>query len=116
MSGSGSKWTNSGDFYVGNAGTGSLIVESGGSLSNVTSVIASASGSTGTATVTGSASQWINSADLRVGGGGTGALTISDGGTASVGSAAFVGTYGGSNGTLSIESGGTLSSAYGYIG
>jgi len=82
VTGTGSKWTNSGALFVGNAGTGALTISNGGSVSNTTGYIGdnsyhTATG-TGTVIVTGSTSTWTNSDALSIGASGTGTLTISD--------------------------------------
>ena len=80
VTGTGSKWTNSGDLYVGNYGTGTLRIEAGGQVSNSTGYLGYNSGSSGTATVTGAGSKWTNSGSLYVGNSGSGTLHIRDGG------------------------------------
>ncbi len=75
VSGAGSKWTNSGDYYVGRSGNGTLAIESrrGHQLSGY---LGYNSGSTGTATITGTGSQWTTMDRLYVGNSGSGMLTI----------------------------------------
>ena len=113
VTGSGSKWTNSGNLQVGSNGTGFLTVSNGGLVSDVRGYIATWGGSSGTATVTGAGSQWINSDNLYIGGyfgNGAGALTIQNNGMVSA-AATFVGDQSGSSGRLTIQSGGVLSDA-----
>ncbi len=109
VTGVGSTWNNSGEFHIGRAGTGTLNVESGGTVSSGKGYIATLSGSTGTVTVTGAGSQWNNSGDLSVGGsdtatGGNGSLSIMDSGLVYVGGMTRLWA----NGSLTLDSGGTL--------
>jgi T5SS/PEP-CTERM-associated repeat protein len=126
VSGTGSTWTNSGDLMVaGNlsggtvgAGTGTLNVLAGGSVTDVNGiigefgVIGTSAASNGTATVKGSGSKWTNSGNLTIGQGGTGVLTIGDsvspGGTVTVGGVVTIARDAGSVGTLNLLTGGVL--------
>ena len=87
VTGTGSKWSNSSDLYVGDFGTGILNIETGGQVSNATCFLGYNSGSSGTVTVTGIGSKWTNSANLFVGYNGSGTLTVNEGGTVVVGGA-----------------------------
>jgi T5SS/PEP-CTERM-associated repeat protein len=83
VTGAGSLWTNTGNLYVGNFGSGnSLVISNGGTVLNAMGYIGSASTATGNlVTVTGSNSSWINSGDLYVGyAGQSNRLVISNGG------------------------------------
>jgi len=82
VTGSGSQWNNSNNFFVGHSGSGTLNVEAGGLVSNTNGFIGFNSGSTGVATVTGSGSQW-NSNFLEVGRSGNGTLNVQAGGLVS---------------------------------
>ncbi|WP_426535639.1 autotransporter outer membrane beta-barrel domain-containing protein [Bradyrhizobium sp. McL0615] len=138
VDGAGSTWTNSSDFYVGHAGTGTLTIRNGGAVSNVYGFIGNFAGATGAVTVDGAGSSWAN-ADLNVGATGSGMLTIRNGGAvtnaygvigADAGSIGVVTVdaagstwtnsgdlhigYTGS-GTLTIRNGGTVSNGYGVI-
>ena len=62
VTGIGSKWTNSSDFYVGRNGRGTLRIEAGGQISNTTGHV----GTNSTATVSGIGSKWINSGPLYI--------------------------------------------------
>lgn len=78
-----------GRLWVGDAGTGMLIIENGGKVaSNIGEIGLSPTG-IGTVAVTGTGSQWTNDLDLYVGNSGKGTLTISAGGSVS-NNAAFV--------------------------
>ncbi|WP_176141656.1 autotransporter-associated beta strand repeat-containing protein [Sphingopyxis flava] len=92
ISGPGSTWTGIRTqattfpaIYVGNAGTGSLTVENGGSILNMSAVhVGREAGGNGTVTVTG-ANSYLRSGEFYIGGAnssltGTGALLISNGG------------------------------------
>ena len=58
VTGTGSRWTNSDGLTVGNYGSGTLMIENGGTVSDSSGDIARHSGSTGTVTVTGAGSTW----------------------------------------------------------
>jgi autotransporter-associated beta strand protein/T5SS/PEP-CTERM-associated repeat protein len=90
---------------TGDAGTFNV---NGGSVTNTTSILGSAAGSVGTATV--SSGMWATSSNLLVGGAGTGTLTMNGGlvtvgGTLSQGGASTINLNAG--GTLQIGVGGT---------
>ena len=140
VTGTGSTWTTTSTLRVGSSGTGTLNIESGGTVDSSTGLVASLTGSVGTATVTGAGSSWSNSSTLDVGNDGGGTLNVENGGSVSspsgyignvlgsVGTATVTGTgsswtnsiilsdgnYG--TGTLNVESGGSVSDASGYIG
>lgn len=71
---------------VGDAGSGILLIENGGVVTNVDGEVGKVSGATGVVTVQGTGSVWANTGALTVGGAGTGTLTIADGGALQVGS------------------------------
>jgi T5SS/PEP-CTERM-associated repeat protein/autotransporter-associated beta strand protein len=130
ITGTGSKWTMSGDLYVGNSMNGSIRIENGGEVRNMIGNLGYTPGFTGDAVVTGTNSKWTNIGNLNIGNTGSGTLNIDGGGqvsdltaylgnnAGSVGSAIvsgtnskwshssnlYVGNYG--NGSLSIDAGG----------
>ncbi|UFS78561.1 autotransporter domain-containing protein [Tardiphaga sp. 37S4] len=106
VDGAGSAWTNSGDLFVGQDGTGTLTIRNGGKVSNVTGDLGVNAGTTGTATVDGAGSAWTNSGDLIVGDSGTGTLTIRNGGTVS-NVAGYLGSLAGSTGTVTVDGAGS---------
>ncbi|PJG52832.1 autotransporter outer membrane beta-barrel domain-containing protein [Bradyrhizobium forestalis] len=140
VAGAGSSWTNAGTLSVGEAGTGTLTIASGGTVSNTTAVIGASSGATGTVTVTGTGSSWTNAGNLTVGQDGSGTLAIAGGAVvsnavgaigANAGSAGTVTVSGAGSswtnstilyvgqsgtGTLTISGGATVSSVIGLIG
>ena len=79
ITGSGSKWTNSGTLVVGASGTGTLTIGAGGQLINYSGYVGNNFGSSGSATVTGAGSKWTNSSSLYIGNYGNGTLTVADG-------------------------------------
>jgi len=135
-----SPWNVGGDLTVGDVGTGTLLVENGGIVSNIYGYIGKNSGSTGSVTVSGAGSQWNNSDNLYVGVSGTGTLLVENGGIVSsrngiIGSVSgstcsvtvrgagsqwnnsgtlYVGGFG--TGTLLVENSGIVSSRDGIIG
>lgn len=105
VDGAGSNWTNTFNLFVGEAGDGSLTINNGGTVSNMTGFIGYVSGVTGTVTVDGAGSSWINSSSIKVGNSGDGTLTISNGGAVIVDSGngtISVANFGASTGTLNI--------------
>ncbi|MGF7053652.1 outer membrane autotransporter protein [Bosea sp. OAE752] len=131
-----------GNLTFGWSNPGDLVIQNGGTLSNVEGVIGYGVGSVGSVTVSGPGSTWTNSGNLYVGGSETsnGTLTIQNGGKASnlnggvgygVGSVGSVTVSGpgstwtnagvlyvgaGGVGTLTIQGGGKVSSGYSMIG
>ncbi len=88
VSGLGSKWTNSGNLFLGYQGydaSGRLIIENGGEVSNQIGYIGYAGlwGGNGEATVRGTGSKWTNAGNLYVGYKGYGKLLIEQGGQVS---------------------------------
>ncbi|BBN54149.1 hypothetical protein TRE132_22740 [Pseudomonas chlororaphis subsp. aurantiaca] len=148
VSGQGSSWTNRdpqdannpGSLFIGSAGTGTLVIEDGGRVSNDRGFIGYTTQGSGAVTVTGQGSLWDNASHLFVGNQGQARLDIRDGGTVTnlngiLGSGAggrgdasvsgpgatwtnqgdlYVGEHG--TGTLAIDNGGTVTSAMSVIG
>lgn len=103
VTGAGSTWTNSSDFYVGRFGQGTLNIEAGGQVSNVgRGVIGSQDNSVGTATVSGTGSTWTNAFQLIVGEFGQGTLNIEAGGQVSNVGSGVIGNFDGSAGTATV--------------
>jgi fibronectin-binding autotransporter adhesin len=80
VTGTGSRWTNTGTLYVGYSGSGTLTIELGGQVNAQNGYIGLFSNSTSTAVITGVGSKWINSNSLTVGNSGNGTLQIFGGG------------------------------------
>ncbi|MEJ1973352.1 MAG: hypothetical protein WDM96_13090 [Lacunisphaera sp.] len=73
VSGATSSWTNSGNILVGDAGSGTLTISNGGTVtSSGLSIIGKSATGSGSASVDGIGSSWINDGDLYVGNGRTG--------------------------------------------
>ncbi len=109
VDGTGSTWTNSGEFYVGYNGSGTLSITNGGTvISGDPNYIGYNSGSTGVVTVSDSGSTWTSKTDLYIGYSGSGTLNITSGGSVTVAGTTYVGYNDGStatiNGTLTIAS------------
>jgi T5SS/PEP-CTERM-associated repeat protein len=114
IDGTGSSWTDSGDLYIANSGSGSMTVSNGGSVENgiaeFGASIANNAGSIGSVTVTGSTSTWSDDGDLYVGNSGAGTLTISNGGSvtsANIVSGAVIGNNAGAAGTVTVTGNGS---------
>jgi T5SS/PEP-CTERM-associated repeat protein/autotransporter-associated beta strand protein len=86
---------------VGPNGTGTLTIQTGGTLNTSSGTVGNLPGGLGTVTVTGAGSNWSNAAGVVVGGQGTGTLTIQDGGTVT-GGGGSVGQSAGSTGTVTV--------------
>ena len=133
VTGANSRWANSSSLFVGDGGNGTLTISAGGTVTaGGNSVIANATPSTSSATVTGTNSSWTSTGNLAVGNSGKGTLRIEAAGQVSsaIGTIAknasstsqatvtgadsrwtntgafFVGDAG--NGTLTISDGGTV--------
>ncbi|WP_325960790.1 autotransporter domain-containing protein [Serratia ureilytica] len=113
LSGSGSRWETSDSFYVGRYGSGSLLIENGGTLVTAsdrgTNVIALAPQSRGSVRVTGQGSLWQAGKYLYIGNQGDGSLTVDSGGQVIVQQDATLGTWKEGSGTLTVENGGRFS-------
>ncbi|MGO4677881.1 autotransporter outer membrane beta-barrel domain-containing protein [Bosea sp. 2YAB26] len=110
VTGPNSSWTNgiSGGLNIGSLGTGTLTIENGGRVINITvdnaPNIGNGPGSQGMVTVTGQGSTWINSLELNIGNFGTGALTLADGGAVTA-PTVVIAARSGAVGTLNIGAG-----------
>jgi len=78
VTGAGSQFTSSSDFFIGNGGQGSLTIAAGAAVSDVNATVGALAGSTGNVLVDGGS--WTNSGSLDIGTGGTGVVTIKDNG------------------------------------
>ena len=114
ITGLGSSWVNTGDFFVAhNTGsTGTVTISDGATVSDVQGLLGDLVGSNGTLTVTGSGSLWSSSSDVNVGRFGTGTLTIADGGRTE-GNRGFIGNEAGSSGTAVVTGTGSVWSTVG---
>ncbi|MBX3416979.1 MAG: PEP-CTERM sorting domain-containing protein [Pirellulaceae bacterium] len=106
VSGANAVWNNSGNVWIGELGTGTLTVSSGGVFSNFNGIVGSTSSANGTATVSGAGSEWNNSGSLTVGGSGTGTLNVQSAGVVTS-TNGVVGLSGGSTGTATIAGAGS---------
>ena len=90
------------NLIVGSNGTGMLVIQNGGTLTDIGGFVGNLPGSQGTVTVSGAGSTWTNIGTLVVGGLGTGTLTIQNGGTVNSGGGGSVGLSAGSTGTVTV--------------
>jgi fibronectin-binding autotransporter adhesin len=134
-----SSWEiDAGNLTVGDAGTGSLLIEAGGTVRNQHGFIGNEEGSAGKAVVTGEGSAWISDGGLWVGNAGSGVLEVRDGGVVGsiegvvgnvgdgtvlvdgagsrwdIGGTLAVGNLG--SGQVTLGNGGVVTSMYGAIG
>lgn len=113
VSGSGSKWTSTGNIYVGNGGNGTLNVQNGAVVAAVDGYVSTLTGSTSTLLVSG-ASAAMNLSGVFIAGysAGTNAtVTLSNGGQIS-GLQGTLGDLAGSSGSMSISGSGSKWSAF----
>ena len=87
---------------VGQNGTGILVIQNGGTLTDFGGFVGNLPGSQGTVTVSGAGSTWTNIGTVVVGGLGTGTLTIQNGGVVGSGGGGSVGLSVGSIGTVTV--------------
>lgn len=105
VTGAGSALTSTGignQVLIGNSGTGSLQIASGGAVNDAFGIIGSNIGAAGSATVDGPGSQWNNTGYLAIGAAGNGSLTISNGGVVIDGAGGFVGSAVAGTGAVSV--------------
>jgi T5SS/PEP-CTERM-associated repeat protein len=117
VSGVGSTWTSTGTITVGADAdaTGTLSIEDGGQVGNVTGVVGNQVANTGTVTVTGADSAWTNSGTLTVGFAGSGTLDI-EGGAAVTSGGGIIGRAGGSDGDVTLSDPGSTWTVNGNLG
>jgi T5SS/PEP-CTERM-associated repeat protein len=85
-----------------------LVIQNGGTLTDIGGFIGSLPGGQGTVTVSGADSRWTNFGTVVVGGLGTGTLTIQNGGVVNSGGGGSVGLAAGSTGTVTVTGPGSL--------
>ncbi len=109
VSGSGSAWNNSGALLVGRAGTGTLNIENGGTVTNQSyGYLGLGETTTGTVNVTGAGSVWNNQSELHIGRFGSGILNVENGATVSNVSEGYLGYAIGSTGTVNVTGPGSV--------
>ena len=89
--------TDTGRFFIGNSGTGSVTISAGAVVNSRIGIIGRNAGSVGTVVVTGAGSKWSNTNTL-IGQSGTGSLTV-QGGTRLPPAEVTLGVQTGSQGT-----------------
>lgn len=95
-------WTNSGTLTVGNAGTGSLLIEHIGTVTSDAAVLGFGGTGNGSVTVDNFQNTWTNSGTLLVGRSGTGSLAV-NAGLVTVEGITYTGFYGGSTGSINLS-------------
>jgi len=108
VSGTGSRWTNSGELRVGNDGSrNQLVVSNGGTVINAAGFIGvNATANNNVAVVTGTNSLWTNSGSLYVGYFGSGnQLVVSNGGVVANGGDGSLGNQSGANFNTALVTG-----------
>ncbi|WP_322883871.1 autotransporter domain-containing protein [Microvirga lotononidis] len=118
FSGSVPSWSVGGELRIGWSGTGTVLIENGGSVDSGEGILGRRQGSSGTATVRGAGSSWTNTW-LQVGMEGVGTLNIENGGVVHS-DRSFVGLFSTGFGTIVVNGTGTRwdsSELYvGYLG
>jgi fibronectin-binding autotransporter adhesin len=105
VTGSGSRWINNNDLYVGYEGVGTLCIEAGGQVNTSSyAYVGPTFGSSGTITVSGTGSKWTSGSLLEVG---SGTLRIEAGGQVN-NPAAYLGSRSGSSGTATVTGAGSV--------
>ena len=108
VTGAGSIWKTYGDSIVGDAGSGTLVIEAGGRVyTALDGKLGRYTHSSGVATVTGAGSAWIVGT-LHVGGSGKGTLTISEGGLVEVPWGLTIDSNSSGNSFINMATGGML--------
>ncbi|MGB3432542.1 autotransporter-associated beta strand repeat-containing protein [Achromobacter sp.] len=102
VSGAGAAWENSGNVFVGGAGSGKLAVEAGGLVSNQFGTVNAPGGDMAEVTVSGAGARWLNSAALSVANGGWGTVSVQQGGYLSS-TDGYIGSQAGSNGNVTVS-------------
>lgn len=107
VTGAGSSLTADFDLAVGHAGTGTLVISNGATVTDANSMVGSLVGGLGEVTVDGAS--WNNLGQMAIGGQGTGTLTVRNGGTVSTGSGSIssIGYVTGSTGTVTVTGSGS---------
>lgn len=97
---------NTGQFIVGNSGTGSVAILAGGVVNSKVGIIGRNAGSVGTVVVDGTGSKWTTSSNVRIGLSGTGSLTVQGGAQVAPGGV-VLGVQTGGEGTLTVTGAGS---------
>jgi T5SS/PEP-CTERM-associated repeat protein len=119
VTGTNSRWTNTGWLNIGGGIGNSLIVSNGGTIINSNGCIGNDSTSVNNyVLVEGSNSLWTNSGDVTIGYAGDGILTVANGGTVAATGGITIASQSGSTGTLNIGAvgGNDNSVVYSYDG
>jgi T5SS/PEP-CTERM-associated repeat protein/autotransporter-associated beta strand protein len=106
VSGAGTTVTNTTYLYVGEAGSGTLSITNGGSVTGPNTSIGNNATGVGTVTVSGSGSTLVNTSTLYVGSAGDGALIVNNAGTVT-NLTGVVGNNAGGAGTAQIDGAGS---------
>lgn len=106
VSGTGSQWTVSKQFFIGDNGQGTLNIGARGTVRSSNAIIGDIGGSSGAVTVAGTGAQWTDSAAPVIGSSGHGTLTVSNGGSV-VSAGGIIATYPGSFGSALVTGAGS---------
>lgn len=106
VDGADSTWSHVGNLQIGDQGTGTLHVGSGGAFSSDHAILGGAASAVGSATVIGEDSRWTSTDEILVGAAGKGSLAI-DGGGSVTSKAGTIGLLAGSQGAVTIDGAGS---------
>jgi len=101
--------------FVGAAGTGSLTISNGGSLTNGIAALGFLANSIGTVTVTGAGSTWTNTGNLSIGRVGSGTLNILAGGNVTAVNAYLGDLTSGAKGKVTVSGAGSSFTTSGQL-
>jgi outer membrane autotransporter protein len=107
VTGQNSTFTASDGLIAGDTGTGTLVVQNGGLVNTVSTVIGASAGGVGTVTVTGAGSSLRGSDVMSVGFTGTGALSVLNGGSVTASQGILAGDTIDSVGTATVDGAGS---------
>lgn len=117
VNGIGSEWLLFDDLNLSGSGSPHLLIENGGTVTNIDGEVYGSTGSSAYVVVDGAGSTWNNSGDLFVGGSlntnGSAYVTISDAGVVNVGDRVFLGADTNRSGHIVFDNG-TLNARWGY--
>lgn len=100
-------WTVDGDLTVGSHGQGSLTLSNSAQITTTgNGILASQSGSTGTATITDAGTEWQINGELKVGDNGNGVMSVENGGFVSLAGNLAIADSGGTS-TLTLDGNGS---------
>lgn len=104
ITGTGSRWDNTGTLSIGYGGKGTLTIADGGKVSTATGNVGDAAAGSGIVNISGPGSEWRSSGPLRIGNNGIGEMNISTGANVFTtgGQSIFLGAQSTAQGSLTV--------------